>query len=283
MKSLFKIFIFITLSVTITATYGQACTIAKCDTLVDTALYVMQNKMIIDGKLDEKHWQLMSKVKNINPFTPYSGPINDVTFGTLWNEKYFYVGVKVIDGTLNHKTGYKGGSYYPQYLDDAVELFINPNKGHNLGRAMQFVQAYNEINLYPANAKNNGVLVKQTIITGGYSVEFAIPWDYFFPPEDRPGNPEKIFIGKRIGFDVSNDDDDAGQGTRQYQLVWNNKCDNNNYLENFKYGTVVLSGESPVDIIAQENSIAGPAFLCATGTANYTVQPRKAIHIPGKQ
>jgi gliding motility-associated-like protein len=275
MKFVFGILIFIFLGTRVTDVDAQTCTIAKCDTLVDTALYVLQSKILIDGKLDEKNWRLMSKVKNTNPYIPYSGSINPVTFGTLWNEKYLYVGVKVIDALLFHQSGYTGSLYYPQHLDDAVELFINPNNSHTSGRALQIVQAYNEPKLYPANATNSGMIVKQAIIEGGYSVEFAIPWDYLFPPQDNLGIAEKINIGKHIGFDVAVDDDNLGKGERQYQLVWNNKCDNDNYLTPLKYGFIVLSGAEVGDIIANQNSISGQVFLCTPGTANYTITPRQ--------
>lgn len=175
----------------------------------------------IDGILSEAGWTITNMVTK-----PIIGtPNNTVTFGVLWDDTYLYVGAKVLDATL-----ISDSAPYP-WQDDAIEIYIDGD--HDRGTSYdshdrQIVQGWN----YPPNSpsiwvngnQTSGILHAFATITGGYSVEVAIPWTNFgITPS----------AGTVIGFDVANDDDDTG-GLRQSQLMWAGTA--NNWTDTSAFG-----------------------------------------------
>src|SRR5689334_1757783 len=112
----------------------------------------------------------------------------------MWDNTNLYIGVKVLDASLNNDSA-------NIWDDDAVEIFIDGN--HNRGTTYdsfdrQFIKGYNDSTLF-ASGNATGVQHAWAAVAGGYSVELAIPWSNL---GISPTN------GMLVGFDIGNDDDD---------------------------------------------------------------------------
>lgn len=180
--------------------------------------------LAIDGKLSEGAWDLSQSVVKL-----VSGTNNNTTtFGALWDGSYLYVGIKVLDSTLFNDSA-------DVWADDGVEIYIDGNHNHGAnydGFDRQFIKGYNDTSLTaPQNA--NGVLHGTASISGGYTVELAIPWSNL-------GISAANDI--TIGFDVQNNDDDNG-GNRDGVKDWNSSQDIN-YSSTLNFGHLVLSSET---------------------------------------
>jgi hypothetical protein len=116
--------------------------------------------------------------------------------------------------------------------DDAVEVYIDANYNKLTtydGFDNQIIKGYNQSGVF-TKFSITGLQHAYAIISGGYSVELAIPWSQLGISAPAPGN--------NIGFDISYDDDDNG-GTREGQAVWNGTIDDYQYTNNF--GTLTLN------------------------------------------
>ena len=175
--------------------------------------------MTVDGNLNESAW-------NINPGVTKAvigTSDNTVTFGALWNSGYLYVGYKVLDGSLYND------STYP-WDDDSVEVYIDGD--HNRGTSYdshdrQFIKGYNDSTIYSTQS-TTGVQHAWKAISGGYTVEMAIPWSNIgITPA----------ANMTIGFDIGFNDDDNGSD-REGQLMWNGT--ENNCIDTSAFGDLVL-------------------------------------------
>jgi chitodextrinase len=161
------------------------------------------DSLTVDGDLTESVWDISTEVNK----TIVGTPNNTVTFGTLWDDTYLYVGVKALDSSLkNDSTALKD--------DDSFDIYIDAD--HNQGTIYdshdrQFQVGYNDSTLSEKNGNTTGVLHATTGITGGFSAELAIPWS------NLGITPSSSTI---IGLDIANNDDDDG-GTRDSQTIWN--------------------------------------------------------------
>jgi hypothetical protein len=133
--------------------------------------------------------------------------------------------------------------------DDSVEIYIDGN--HNHGTTYdsfdrQFIKGWNDTALFEKNNNTTGVLHAWAAVTGGYSVELAIPWTNFgITPS----------ANLTIGFDIGYNDDDNGAG-RDGQAVWSGTF--SNYLSTAAFGDCILSpGTTP----------AAPSGLTATAVS----------------
>src|SRR5688572_16178681 len=175
----------------------------------------------INGSLSEAGWSLANTAGK----TTIGTPNNTVTFGTMWNSTYLYVGVRVLDANLFNDSA-------NTWEDDSVEIYIDAN--HNHGTVYdsfdrQFVKGYNDSGLSSIGS-TTGVVHAWAAITGGYSVELAIPWS------NLGVTPTP---GLMIGLDVGNNDDDNA-GTRDAQAVWWGTV--NNYNNTSAFGHLNLLG-----------------------------------------
>ena len=188
-----------------------------------TVPYVSTN-LTVDGNLDESAWDIANDVSKVVIGTTN----NTAMFGVLWDNTYLYVGVKVLDDTLyNDSTSV--------YEDDSVEIYIDGDHNHGTtydSYDCQFIKGWNDETLFEKNGKKTDVLHAWAIITGGYSIELAIPWiNLGITPT----------AGMTIGFSVGYNDDDDGD-EREGQAVWRGTA--NNYLDTSALGDIVL-GEAP--------------------------------------
>jgi hypothetical protein len=173
----------------------------------------------IDGNLSETGWNLANTASK----TTIGTPNNTVTFGAMWNSTTLFVGVRVLDGNLFNDSA-------NTWEDDSVEIYIdaNNNKGTTYDSFdRQFVKGYNDTALGGIGSQT-GVAHAWAAVTGGYSVELAIPWSNLGVTPTA---------GMTIGFDVGyNDDDNAG--ARDAQAVWWGNI--NDYNNTSAFGSLVL-------------------------------------------
>jgi chitodextrinase len=192
----------------------------------------------IDGNLSEEIWHLNNSITKTTAGTPN----NTVTFGTLWDNTYLYVAVKVLDASLyNESTN--------DWDDDAVEIYIDGgNEGATTYDAndRQIVKGYNTSSLWVKSGSSASILHGWAAVTGGYTIEMAIPWSYIgITPADN----------QVIGFDIANDDDDNG-GARDHQAVWMGTADN--WKNTSGFGDLTLSGEVVVSAKVNFQPSASP-------------------------
>ncbi len=175
----------------------------------------------IDGNLTEGPWVLSQSVGKTTTGTAN----NTVTFGVLWDNTNLYIGAKVLDANLF------ADSPNP-WDDDAIEVYIDANNnklGSYDGADNQIIKNFNKSTVYTKTAIA-GLQHAWAAISGGYSVELAIPWSQL-----GIGAPA---AGTTIGFDLGYDDDDNGS-VRDGQAVWNGTL--NNYTSTAGFGSLVLA------------------------------------------
>jgi hypothetical protein len=213
----------------------------------------------IDGVLSESTWSVTNSVTKSIIGTNN----NTVTFGVLWDASYIYVGVKVLDANL-----YSNG---PNPWDnDCVEIYIDGgfNKATTYdANDFQILQQYNSSSIWCGKTVN-GVLSGWTAISGGYTVEMAIPWTTIGVTP---------VAGSKIGFDIANDDNDAGSG-RTGQLIWNG--DGSSWQSAANFGELTLSTQvvgtiinvSGVGVSSERDTIA----VSGTKKLDVTITPSNA-------
>lgn len=182
----------------------------------------------IDGNITEAVWDISEPIEK-NLFGVHN---NTATFGVLWDDNYLYVAAKILDNVLINDGG-------ANYENDGVEVYIDAdfNKGTTYDSYdRQFRKNYNETGLVELSGKTDGVLHSVQNITGGYTIELAIPWSNL--------NINGI-ANTTIGFDIANNDDDSG-GNKDNQIVWNGVADN---WKNTKFfGELTLSNKLAVGL-----------------------------------
>src|SRR5688572_8924117 len=177
----------------------------------------------IDGALNEADWSLATSVAK----TTIGSPNNTTTFGVLWNSTHLYVGVRVLDGNIFNDSA-------NIWEDDSVEVYIDANHNHGTiydSFDRQFTKGYNDGALGGAGSQT-GVVHAWSAISGGYSVELAIPWSNLGVTPSA---------GLTIGFDVGYNDDDNG-GTRDSQAVWWGNINNYNNTSGFGHAFLQAPG-----------------------------------------
>ncbi len=195
-----------------------------------TVPYVSQ-KMTVDGELSESAWDIATDISKVI----YGTTDNTAKFGVLWDSTYLYVGVKVLDINLYHDSRSSGLQLFD---DDSVEIAIDGD--HNRGTTYDsydryFLKGWNNAGLDGFN--QNGVLHGWATISGGYSIEIAIPWSNLgiIPTP-----------GMTIGFSVGYNDDDNGE-VREALVVWTGTA--NNWQDTSALRDIVLGPEIINDIV----------------------------------
>ena len=218
--------------------------------------------MSIDGRLNEAVWPLSNSVTKCVMGTCN----NTVTFGALWDNTYLYVGIKVLDGSLRNDSAYA-------WDDDSVEVYIDPTHNHATpydSFDRQFIKGYKDSSLF-SKGSAAGVLHAWAPISGGYTVELAIPW------ANLGVTPT---AGLTMGFDVGYNDDDSGGG-RDGQAMWNGTA--NNWQNTSAFGHVKLMPpdtvqatyvNTPMKVDGKLNEadwfLSNDITKCVMGTCNNT-------------
>ena len=205
----------------------------------------------VDGNLNEAAWITNTAVTKAIIGTPN----NTTVYGVMWNNTYLYVGIKVTDANLfNESTN--------NYDDDAVEIYIDAdnNGGTTYGtNDRQFIKEYNSTTIWEKASKTTGVLHGWAAISGGYTMEIAIPWSNIGITGPA--------AGRIVGFDVGNDDDDNG-GARESQAVWAGDANNWQYPRNF--GDLVLANAPDVQAPTAPTALSATAIYPTNLTLNWT-------------
>ncbi len=217
----------------------------------------LSGTLTIDGSLSESAWKINTPVTK----SVIGTANNTVTYGVLWDNTNLYIGIKVLDAALfGNATNFWNG--------DAVEVLINPGNGKSgayTGFDNQLIQPYNNSGLFE-KVSISGVQHAWAPITGGYSVEMAIPWSQLgLTPA----------VGLNIGFDIANDDDDAGGG-RTAQAVWFGTV--NDYQSTAGFGTLVLgSGTGGAAAGATGLAGVGRSLAADSGVISLRLVPNTVV------
>ena len=175
-----------------------------------------------DGIFSEPAWQ--------GPWIPVTKSLDGPTAGTsaqfrtLWDDQYLYVGVTVIKSNLSNAAS-------QIFNDDSVEVILNTDD--KLGPTNQpddfgFLFGWNNPVASERLGRTTGVLFSTATISGGYTVEVAIPWTTL------GASPS---AGMILGFDLGVYESDAG--CRAGELMWNGVFFNT--VDSRAFGALVLS------------------------------------------
>jgi hypothetical protein len=152
----------------------------------------------VDGKLDDKAWDTANKIELIFPWAAQTGAKQKTTARVLWDDSNLYVSYDCDDAdiTVTH-TQHDD----PTYLDDAVEIFINPLPSQtsvyyglemNAGAVL-----YDYIMFQPGGHlfkpfDLRGVKLATARREGGWTLEVSIPWPNF-EALSKPPKPGAIW------------------------------------------------------------------------------------------
>jgi hypothetical protein len=158
------------------------------------------SRIVVDGKLDDKAWAAATPIELIFPWESQTGPKQKTVARLLWDDDYLYVGYDCEDSDI---VALRTERDDPTYLDDAVEIFINPKPsqtGVYFGLEMNARAVLYDYLMYDARYafkrfNMQGVLLA-SFIRGtlnargdedkGWSLEVAIPWANFEELSKRP-------------------------------------------------------------------------------------------------
>jgi beta-glucanase (GH16 family)/ribosomal protein S19 len=183
---------------------------------------VSSTSIKVDGVLDEQEWDLKYSISKV-----VSGSYNNTAkFGVLWDDRYLYLGVDVIDSSLISQDSTN------IWDDDSVEVYIDVAHDHNPSYDTydtQYIKGYGVTSLWEKNNRTSGVLHSYYRTQNGYSIEMGIPW----------ANLNVVpSSGMVLGFDVGINDDDNGGG-RDGQAMYAGTS--NNYLTTQYFGDLILT------------------------------------------
>jgi hypothetical protein len=225
--------------------------------------YKAPGTITVDGVLSETGWNLNKSLSK----TTIGSPNNTTTFGVLWDNTNLYIGAKVLDASLFSNNATAANFWN----NDAVEIFIDANNNKSTsydGADNQIIESYNQSGLFTKTAIS-GVQHAYATISGGYTVELAIPWSQL--------GISAPAAGTTIGFDLGNDDDDNGSG-RANQAVWNGTI--NDYQNTAAFGSLILNAT------ASSTTSSRPDYVEADNdveikTSNVTLMPNPVLASQG--
>jgi uncharacterized protein YjdB len=183
--------------------------------------YRAPGAIAVNGSLTDAGWNVTRTFSKAT----VGSPNNTATFGVLWDNTNLYIGAKVLDAALHSDSP-------DPWEDDAVEIYIDANNNKLTtydGRDNQIIKNYNKSTVYTKLAVT-GLQHGWAAISGGYSIEVAIPWSQLGITAPAQGTT--------LGFDIGYDDDDNA-GARDHQAVWNGTV--NNYQNTSAFGSLRLN------------------------------------------
>src|SRR5947209_8655448 len=81
------------------------------------------SRIVVDGKGDDAAWSAASRIELIFPWEAQTGAKQKTTARLLWDDRNLYVLYECEDADI---VAFRTEHDDPTYLDDAVEIFINP-------------------------------------------------------------------------------------------------------------------------------------------------------------
>ncbi|MCF8367851.1 MAG: T9SS type A sorting domain-containing protein [Bacteroidales bacterium] len=203
----------------------------------------------VDGELSETDWNLSQSVSQIIEGEA-TEDLNEVLFGAAWNSDYFFFGVSVKDSLVED--------------GDIVHVFIDGDKSggdYTAADAHLSIDGTGTLTVVQGPVSSMG---EWATTTGGYTVEFGIPWaDLGITPES----------GGQVGVDVIVGDDD-GAKEPAYFMSWNGNMDNLTTTDGFgdcnlgviACGCISLYNETIGDMV-----LRNPTDLPTTYVATYEI------------
>ncbi len=162
------------------------------------------SRINVDGKLTDKAWEDAPAIELIFPFEQQTGKKQKTRVRLLWDDEALYAGYDCDDEDI---TAQHVDRDAPTYMDDAVELFLNPKPSQepayfgmemNARAVMYDYLMVNGTGLFKQlDFKNfklatflRGTLNARGDKDEGWSLEVAIPWENFdgLARRPRPGS-----------------------------------------------------------------------------------------------
>ena len=157
-------------------------------------------RIVIDGKPDEKAWEAAAPIEFVFPWKFQTGAKQKTTARLLWDDDYLYVAYECQDADI---VALRTERDEPTYLDDAVEIFINPKPSQTSvyfglemnARGVLYDYLMSDARYAFKRFNMQGVLLATNIrgtlnMRGdqdqGWSLEVAIPWRNFEELAPRP-------------------------------------------------------------------------------------------------
>lgn len=139
----------------------------------------------IDGRGAEQAWQRAPAAELIFPWDSQRGAKQKTTVRLLWDETFLYALYECEDAEVTAKHLQRDD---PTYLDDAVELYLNPNPKNEtiyfgfemnaLGVMYDYFVSFPQFTLLK-RWNLSGYELKTARTEKGWSLELALPWDEF--------------------------------------------------------------------------------------------------------
>ena len=155
----------------------------------------------IDGVLDDAAWKRAAPIQYQFPWDKQTGAKQATTARLLWDEKSLYVAWEAEDTDI---VAHYASADDPTYLDDAVEIFINPDPKQTYYYGMEInarATVYDYFYVFPKMllkrinfegiqiaAYVRGTMNVRGDTDKGWTIELAIPWRNFveLAPKGRP-------------------------------------------------------------------------------------------------
>jgi uncharacterized protein YjdB len=222
--------------------------------------YRAPGAITVNGSLTETGWVVTRAFSK----TTTGSPNNTATFGVMWDNTNLYIGARILDANLHSDSP-------DPWEDDAVEVYIDANNNKLTsydGLDNQIIKNYNKSTVFTKFALS-GLQHGWAAVSGGYTIELAVPWSSL-----GISSPAQ---GTTIGFDIGYNDDDNG-GAREGQAVWNGTV--NNYQNTSGFGSLVLNSGTGARIATERSEEESSIVMLAP---NPSKDGRAKILIPGNK
>lgn len=174
----------------------------------------------IDGALSEGIWTDVDS-NDIAYLADATISNNISSFKTAWDDRNFYIGVTVVDGTV--VTAENGKISDTIYENDGIEVFIDGNNGKSAWDANDFhlfIQYDGTLDVWGGSSGAwgktgdlDGKMEHKVAMTdSGFAVEIAISFEALGV---TPGD------GTVMGLSMTNNDNDSLTGIARKEIIWN--------------------------------------------------------------
>jgi len=188
---------------------------------------------------------------------------NSASYQAMWDATNLYFLVTVSDSAL-----FSGS---PDWNGDAVELYIDAtnSKTTSYGSTdFQYVYGWSHSSISEyAHGATTGVVAAQVNTTGGYRMEYSIPWSTLGVTP---------VANNHIGLDVANDDANTSTSGRIAQIIWNGTSQDYANPSLFGTGTLVPAPGSapsaPTGLTAASgNAQVSLSWTASSGATSYNI------------
>ena len=192
--------------------------------LEDAAAMALSGKtketVIIDGNLSEGIWKDVES-NNIEYLADATISNNTSSFQTAWDDRYFYIGVTVVDGTVvTEENGIVSDTIYE---NDGIEVFIDVDNSKGAWDDNDFhifIRYDGTIDIWggasgpwgKTSALDGRIEHKVVLTDTGFVAELAVAFEALgVSPCD----------GAVMGLSMTNNDNDSLTGVARKEIIWN--------------------------------------------------------------